>query len=370
MGQAPRPAAVPLAGQTLSDPSRAAGPRGSAQTKGSAPPVSLSAIIPIWNGRELVERLFASLEAQTAPPSEIIAVDNGSTDGAPKLAAGCGARVVPMGRNAGFAAAVNRGIRECRGEWIAVLNSDVELAPDYFATLLATAETENAWFATGKLMTAEQPEILDGAFDAVCRGGASYRVGNARPDGPLFTSRRRIWSAPWTAAIFRAELFRRTGLLEESFESYMEDADFGLRCAFHGLAGVYEPAAVARHRGSAALGRWHPETVRRIARNQVWLIARHYPSETLLANWWTMFVAHALWGGLALRRGAGAAWLCGKWEGLRGARRARESSIAWKPKELEMLLRENEQAIREFQAPGGLDVYWRLYFLFTRGEAK
>lgn len=332
--------------------------------------MSLSAIIPVWNGRELVERLFASLEAQTAPAAEIVAVDNGSTDGAAEFARNRGARVIAMGRNAGFAAAVNRGIRECRGEWIAVLNSDVELAPDYFAALLAAAEAERAWFATGKLLAAGSKGLLDGAFDAVCRGGTACRLGNGRPDGPLFSERRRIWSAPWTAAIFRAELFRKIGLLEESFESYLEDVDFGLRCASQRLAGVYEPAAVAWHRGSAALGRWHPETVRRIARNQVLLAARHFPRETLRANWWMLLVAQGLWGALALRHGAGAAWLRGKRQGLGGARRARQAAIAWDRRGFEELLRENERAIREFQAPGGLDFYWRLYFLFTRSEAK
>src|ERR1019366_6814842 len=74
---------------------------------------------------------------QTETAAELLVVDNGSTDGAPELARQRGARVIPMGRNAGFAAAVNRGIGESRGEWIAVLNSDVELAPDYFARLLA-----------------------------------------------------------------------------------------------------------------------------------------------------------------------------------------------------------------------------------------
>ncbi len=68
-------------------------------------------------------------------------------DGAPDLARSARARVIPMGRNAGFAAAVNRGIRESRGEWIAVLNSDVELAPDYFERL---SRRPDGWFATGR----------------------------------------------------------------------------------------------------------------------------------------------------------------------------------------------------------------------------
>src|SRR4051812_9116385 len=105
----------------------------------------ISAIVPVWNGRDHLVRLFDSLEAQTLRADEVIAVDNGSSDGAPELARDRGARVIAMGRNAGFAPAVNRGISEARGEWVAILNSDVELAPDYFARLVAA----DAPFATG-----------------------------------------------------------------------------------------------------------------------------------------------------------------------------------------------------------------------------
>ncbi|MBZ5583684.1 MAG: glycosyltransferase family 2 protein [Acidobacteriia bacterium] len=271
--------------------------------------MSVSAIVPVWNGRALLERLFDSLDRQTEPPAEILAVDNGSTDGAPEAAARRGARVIPMGGNTGFAPAVNRGIRESRGEWLAVLNSDVELAPDYFAALLAAARANGAWFATGKILASGAGQRIDGTFDVLCRGGTAWRVGSGRADGPVFSSEQRIWSAPWTAALFRAELFQRVGLLEEAFESYLEDVDFGLRCARAGCSGVYAPAAVARHAGSAALGRWHGETVRRIARNQVWLVARYYPGRW----WWNVLVAHGLWGAVAMRHGAAIPWDCGGW---------------------------------------------------------
>src|SRR5215475_13885151 len=116
--------------------------------------MTISAIVPVWNGRDLLDRLLATLAVQTVPAGECIVVDNGSSDGAPELARAQGARVIPMGRNAGFAAAVNRGIREAQGEWIAVLNSDVELAPDYFECLLRAGSGQSpayrnlpaAWF--------------------------------------------------------------------------------------------------------------------------------------------------------------------------------------------------------------------------------
>ena len=83
--------------------------------------------------------------------------------------------------------------------------------------------------------------------------------------------------APATAALFRADLFRRVGTFDATFESYLEDVDFGLRCALAGFSGAYVPDAVAYHWGSASLGPWNPEVVRLIARNQSYLVAKHYP---------------------------------------------------------------------------------------------
>jgi GT2 family glycosyltransferase len=252
---------------------------------------------------------------------------------------------------------VNRGIGEARSERIAILNSDVELAPDYFAKLSATP----AWFATGKILDARRNGLIDGTFDLTCRGGTTWRAGSGRADGPLWSAPRPIWSAPWTAALYRADVFRKAGLLEERFESYLEDVDFGLRCAAHGISGRYVPEAIAWHRGSATLGRWHPDTVRRMARNQVWLAARNLPGRW----WWPALVAQGLWGVVAARHGRVLAWTQGIVEGLRGFRRMRAYNL-----ELPGQLRENERSIAELQRAAGGDLYWKLYLVLTNGGAK
>jgi GT2 family glycosyltransferase len=312
--------------------------------------MSISAIVPVWNGREHLSRLLDSLDAQTLRAAEIIAVDNDSTDGAPDLARARGARVIWMGRNAGFAAAVNRGIREARSERVAILNSDVQLAPDYFALLTAA----KAPFATGKILSPNG--TLDATFDLTARGGVTWRAGSGMPDAAPFDTPCEISSPPWTAVLVRTDLFARTGLLEEAFESYLEDADFGLRCAALGIRGRYVPEARATHIGSASLGHWHPATVRRISRNQTFLTARH----SAVGGAWASFVAQGLWGLLALRHGCGIAWLRGKLEGLRRivpkhTHRDREP--------LEKILRSNEDFIRRHNR----DLYWRLYFMLTAG---
>jgi GT2 family glycosyltransferase len=323
--------------------------------------MTISAVVPVWNGRALLARLLDTLDAQTLRAAEVIAVDNGSSDGAPELARQRGARVIEMGRNAGFAAAVNRGIKEAQSDSIAVLNTDVELAPDYLRKLAAAP----ASFATGKVLDARRNGVVDGAFDLTCRGGTTWRAGSGCPDGPLFSQTRRIFSAPWTAALFRADVFSKVGLLDESFESYLEDVDFGLRCAARQISGLYVPEAVAWHQGSASLGRWHPDTVRRIARNQLLIAARHLPAEL----WWHILLAQALWGGVALRHAAPIAWLRGVAQGLRAYRSTRRTRAPSSPKLLEYL-RENEQTIDQLQSATSFDTYWKLYLKLTGGGAK
>ena len=61
------------------------------------------------------------------------------------------------------------------------------------------------------------------------------------------------------------------------------------------------PAAVAQHRGSATLGAWNSDTVRRIARNQVLLAAKHFRGQPR----WPIVAGQLLWGLLALRHGRG-----------------------------------------------------------------
>jgi len=144
-----------------------------------------------------------------------------------------------------------------------------------------------------------------------------------------------------------------------------------LRCAAQRITGRYVPEARAIHLGSAALGRWHPETVRRIARNQLLLAARHYAARHV----WPVLVAQLLWGAVAIRHGRGLAWARGKFQGLRqfSAARTQYQSLPDGPGSeqsrdrqgaiLEQALCSNEQFIRA----ASRDTYWTLYFLLTGG---
>ncbi|MCC6342552.1 MAG: glycosyltransferase family 2 protein [Bryobacterales bacterium] len=322
--------------------------------------MTVSAVIPTWNRRALLERILEDLRAQTLPPSEVIVVDNGSTDGSAEAAGKAGARVIRLEANRGFSHAVNRGITASAGEWVAILNNDVRLAPDWIERLLPTADSE-CWFVSGKLMRAGGSGILDGSFDLLCRGACAWRAGNNRPDGPVWNTPRKVFFVPFTAAIFRRTLFDRIGLLDEEFESYLEDVEFGLRCALAGCSGMYQPSAVAHHLGSATLGSWNPETVRRVSRNQMLIVAKHYPRDWVRRYGWEVLVGQLLWGAVAVRHRAGWAWIRGKREGIGKVRTRRRQQ----DDRLRGILAACEAEIRAMQEAAGYDLFWRLYFALT-----
>lgn len=327
----------------------------------------VTVVIPNWNRRDLVERLIPQLRAQSHPIAEIVVVDNGSQDGSAAAARQAGALVLEMGRNAGFSAAVNRGIAETSTELVAVVNNDVEPAAGWLERLVEAVQDPQVWFAAGKLLSAARPGSLDGAYDELSRGACAWRAGHGRTDGGLWDRPAPIRFAPFTAALFRTDLFAKVGLLDERFESYLEDVEFCLRAARQGCSGMYVPAAVAVHQGSATLGRWHPEVVERIARNQVLLVAKHYRQRDLRRYCWPILVGQALWGGVALRHGRLLPFLRGKIEGLKAFRSLRRQAAAagLGVKSLSEILEQSEAEILRLQRSAGFDSYWRVYFALT-----
>jgi GT2 family glycosyltransferase len=94
-----------------------------------------SVVVPNWNGRGWLQRCLEGLAGQQLQPGEIIVVDNGSSDGSAAYLRDHhpGVRVLELATNTGFAHAANVGLDAARGELVALINTDVVLAPDWLA---------------------------------------------------------------------------------------------------------------------------------------------------------------------------------------------------------------------------------------------
>ena len=198
--------------------------------------------------------------------------------------------------------------------------------------------------------------MIDGTYDLVTRGACAWRAGYGDPQPANTPDAERVAIAPGTACLFRTQVLARLGGFDESYGSYLEDVDLGLRCLREGFGGVYVPGAIAWHHGSATLGRWSPQVVRLISRNQVLLVCRHYDRALFLACLWPILAGQLLWGIVALRHGAGLAWVAGKWDGLRGFH------LEGKPnRQVQEFFTASEKEIH-VRASG---FYWRWYFRLT-----
>ena len=323
--------------------------------------LDVSVVIPNFNRADLLERALESVAAQSAPPAEVVVVDNGSTDGSVGCAERFGARVIRFQTNQGFARAVNEAAHGCNARYIMVLNNDAVLAPECLARLCEAADRSEAAFAAPMVLSEADPNMLDAAWDQLSLSGCAFRAGHGSALAEPYLSPRSIRFAPFTAVLVRTSILKALNGLNEDLGTYMEDVEFGLRCALSGRFGVYEPSARATHRGSATDGAWSGRMVRRISRNQVLLVALHWPNPMGLRMAWSVFVGQGLWGLSALRHGRALEWLRGKREAAGLYNQLRSLPRLAPPGTLLPVLSESESALRSL-AHG---TYWRVYRLLT-----
>ncbi len=107
-----------------------------------ATPPKISVLLPVYNARPWLARAVQSILQQTFPDFELLIVDDGSTDGSADIAAGFSDPRVRLFRrpHAGLVAALNFGLQQARGEWIARMDADDESLPQRFEKQWAFAQ--------------------------------------------------------------------------------------------------------------------------------------------------------------------------------------------------------------------------------------
>ncbi len=241
----------------------------------------LTVVIPNWNGERFLLSCLGSLRKQSFEDFETVLVDNGSTDGSipfvrrnfPEV------RVLPLGENRGFSAAVNAGIRTSRTEYVALLNNDTEVDPDWLKALVRAADAHpEAGFFASKLVDFDDRRVLDGAGDVLRRSGLPYRLGHGEPDRRQYDETAFVFGACAGAALYRRSMLDDIGLFDEDFFANCEDGDLSFRAQLAGYRCLYVPESVVYHMGSATFGKRSPTAVRLGTRNSVCLLVKNLPT--------------------------------------------------------------------------------------------
>lgn len=216
---------------------------------------STSVVILNWNGKHYLKRCLDSIANQTYRPSEVIFVDNGSTDGSIKFVKKNfpWVRIVETGRNLGSSKGHNVGIREARGDYIAILDNDLYLDEDWLKEEVRAVSLPGVGIAGGSVRSYDPPHqsifFPNRFFPSIQWPWAilSYRLVEEK-----VVETDTVQSC---AMMVRREVFDKVGMLDEGFFFWNEDVDFCLRAKRALFKSAFNPKAVAYHRVGGIGGR-------------------------------------------------------------------------------------------------------------------
>lgn len=231
--------------------------------------VPVTIVIVTFNVHEVTAQCLESLMAhRPALPYDVVVVDNGSSDGTPDTipVRWPTVRVIALGKNVGFAAANNIGIRATAAggsPWILLLNPDTIVPEGAVEALVARAEAvPDVGVAGPRLVGADgRPELSWGPMPGPLSEARQKRIWQAYARDERWAvdeviRRTSSESFPdWVSGaclLVRRSDAERVGLLDERYFMYLEDADFCAAVRALGKRVLFTPEATITHlRGRA-----------------------------------------------------------------------------------------------------------------------
>ncbi|OGY12770.1 MAG: hypothetical protein A3A58_00135 [Candidatus Blackburnbacteria bacterium RIFCSPLOWO2_01_FULL_41_27] len=206
--------------------------------------LSVSVVIPNWQGRQLLEKNLPKVLAIGA--NEVIVVENGSTDGSLELLQNKfpQVKVIINNENEGFAKGVNRGVKAATGEVIILLNTDVSPSKDLIKHILPHFQDESVFAVS----------FNEGEW-SWARGFMSLGLVEHVPGKKVELTHDSFWASGGSAAFSREKWLELGGfnLIYEPF--YWEDVDLSYRAQKRGWKVLWKPKAQVEHKHEVTVGK-------------------------------------------------------------------------------------------------------------------
>jgi cellulose synthase/poly-beta-1,6-N-acetylglucosamine synthase-like glycosyltransferase len=212
----------------------------------------ISIVIPAYNVESTIGACLDALIAQATPDTEIIVVDDGSTDTTRAVAEAKGVRVITQS-NRGAAAARNTGVQHARGDLVLFLDADSVPDAHWLAKLSAPFADANVVGASGQKKTRQKnlwARYIQAEYD--------YRYDR-------LAAHRTIDFIDSSTAAYRRDIFLANGGFDPTLLD-AEDVEFSFRLAERGYAMILVRDAIVWHTHPASLS----EFLRRKYRYALW----------------------------------------------------------------------------------------------------
>src|SRR5580698_5512947 len=218
-----------------------------------------SIVIPNWNGRDLLAKYLPSVVAsiENHPASEVIVVDNGSTDGSVAFVeeAFPDVRLLPLKENLGFGGGSNAGFRAAQNDIVVLLNSDMRVEPDFLQPLLDGFTDEKVFSVTCQIFFSDPSKIRQetGLTESWWQQGA-LRVRH-RADEKIRDLYPCAYGGGGSCAFDRNKFLELGGFDEILAPFYLEDTDLGYLAWKRGWKTLYQPASIVYHEHRGTIGK-------------------------------------------------------------------------------------------------------------------
>ncbi|MDD5163415.1 MAG: glycosyltransferase family 2 protein [Candidatus ainarchaeum sp.] len=210
----------------------------------------VSIIMLNWNGKDYTRQCIESVAENTAREKyELIAVDNGSTDGSIGMLEEMKRKrlvdvVILNSENRGFAGANNQGLKIANCKYLFLLNNDTLLEKNWLEKMVLAAESSEKIGIVGPDLPSgkEKNENFGGGY-IDDKGIARHSYKNT--DGPA----EQVGGA---AFFIKRSVFEKIGFLDEGFNPiYFEESDYCARARKAGFEVFFTPKVRIVHFGSA-----------------------------------------------------------------------------------------------------------------------
>ncbi len=279
-------------------------------------------VIPNYNGIKYLENCIHKLsDAKKRQEFSILVVDNGSTDGSLEKAQEFEKQgileLISLPSNTGFCGAVNEGIRQCRTEYVLLLNNDTEVTKTFVAELEGFMDAHpKAFGVSSKMLSLKEPDVIDDCGDLYCALGWAFGLGKGKAAG-CYNRDGEIFAPCGGASLYRKAVFDKIGLFDENHFAYLEDIDIGYRALIYGYCNYYCHSAVVYHAGSGFSGsRYNKFKIDLSAKNSIYLVSKNMPFIQILLNLPFLLAGFCIKTLFFTIKGYGGIYLKGLWKGI------------------------------------------------------
>ena len=251
----------------------------------------IAVVILNWNGADMMRRFLPSVVEYSRGEGEVIVADNGSTDGSCEMLEKefPSVRILRLPENYGFAEGYNKALAQLEHEYFLLLNSDVEVTPNWLSPLrFYMDEHPEVCACQPKLMSWREKDTFEYAGGA---GGYLDRYGYPFCRGRVFADVEKdkgqydkivplLWATGASLLVRRTDWISSGGL-DGRFFAHMEEIDLCWRMRCRGRKIVCISESKVYHVGGASLEQGNPRKTFLNFRNNLLMLYKNLPTTEL-----------------------------------------------------------------------------------------